>query len=622
MKRTAAYLAVLGLTAATACDVGGQRSAVAAAAQIGFGVAVVPIVNPPQETIPTVTRRVWGDAEFLISPTPDGRFVSLTDWATGDLAVRNLETGEVRQVTHNTSPYVPGFAVFPHTSPDGNRIAYYWWNDDEFLHELRVVGWDGSEPRTLVAVSGRIAPLAWSPDGRHILVTRTGSDASVQELALVDAADGSVTVLASTGTSFPLNAAFSPDGRFIAYDLPSEEHPDQRDIFVLSVETQHLTRIVDEMSNDYLLGWAPGGDHMLYCSDRTGTPGVWLLPVRGGRPTGEPELVLPDTWGVHPVGFLTGGRYFYAVETGSRDIHVATLSADYGSVVAPPTVATPRRRGQSGYPAWSPDGRHLAYIRTLGRIAGISSLVIRSPETGEVRELNIGEGLKPMAALRWTPDGRSFVLMAGDDTGVTGIYRVDVQTGRPEVLVSGRAWGTGDGIDLSPDGRFLYYRGKVEGEDEFDVRVFKRDLRTGSTEEVYRAPGGLIRNVAVSPDGSSLAVSLQALDDWQTQIRVLPANGGDVRAVTPLTYGITSIAWTPDGQYILYPMRESDRGSSDQRRRLWRVAVAGGEPELVGLEMEAIRYPRFHPDGRRIAFAAGSASFELWVMEDFLPGER
>jgi hypothetical protein len=38
--------------------------------------------------------------------------------------------------------------------------------------------------------------------------------------------------------------------------------------------------------------------------------------------------------------------------------------------------------------------------------------------------------------------------------------------------------------------------------------------------------------------------------------------------------------------------------------------------------MEAIRYPRFHSDGRRIAFASGGASFELWVMEEFLPGSR
>jgi Tol biopolymer transport system component len=227
-----------------------------------------------------------------------------------------------------------------------------------------------------------------------------------------------------------------------------------------------------------------------------------------------------------------------------------------------------------------------------------------------------------MAALRWAPDGRSFMLMAGDDTGVTGIYRVDVQTGRSDVLVSERAWDTGDGLDLSPDGRFLYYRGKVEGEDKYPERVFKRDLRSGATEEIYHAPVGIVRNVAVSPDGSTLALSLQALDEMKHQIVVLPANGGDARALTPPTNGIFSISWTPDGKAILYSMYKSHLDASEQVTNLWRVGVAGGEPQLVGLEMEAIRYPRFHPDGRRIVFAAGGASFELWVMEDFLPGTR
>jgi Tol biopolymer transport system component len=620
MRRIAVYVAVSAVLAVGACDLSGQHSAVAAAAQFGAGITFA-TVEPPQDTIPTVVRRVWGEADFLVSPSPDGRFVSLTDWTTGDVAVRELETGEVRHVTHNPMPWVPGFALLPQISPDGNQIAYSWWRNEQAEFELRVVDWDGSEPRTLLANEQRILALAWAPDGQHILVIRRRRDASEQELALVAAADGSMTMLVSAGTSFPRGAAFSPDGRFIAYDLPDEEHPDQRDIFVLALDGRQTTRIVDAMSNDYLLGWAPTGGHILYCSDRTGTPGVWLLPVGDGRPTGEPELVLPDTWGVQPVGFLREGRYYYAVQTGAQDIYVATLGAGYGSVAAAPNLATPRRFGHSGYPAWSPDGRHLAYIRTQGVMTGLSSLIIRSPETGEVRELSLGEGLKPIAALRWTPDGGSFVLMAGDDTGVTGIYRVDVQTGRPEVLVSGETWDTGDGIDVSPDGRFLYYRTKIEGEDPYWPRVFRKGLNTGNVQEVYKAPVGIVRNVAVSPDGSSLALSLQALGEGKHQIVVLPASGGDARALTPPTNGIFSIAWTPHGEAILYSM-ESTGNPYDPTTSLWRVALAGGEPELVGLEMEAIRYPRFHPDGRRIVFAAGRASFELWVMENFLPDDR
>ncbi len=60
----------------------------------------------------------------------------------------------------------------------------------------------------------------------------------------------------------------------------------------------------------------------------------------------------------------------------------------------------------------------------------------------------------------------------------------------------------------------------------------------------------------------------------------------------------------------------------DGSLELWRVPAAGGPPEKLDLSMEQMRKIRFHPDGRRIAFEAGSSGAEIWVMEHFLPGYR
>lgn len=57
-------------------------------------------------------------------------------------------------------------------------------------------------------------------------------------------------------------------------------------------------------------------------------------------------------------------------------------------------------------------------------------------------------------------------------------------------------------------------------------------------------------------------------------------------------------------------------------RSLWRVPVAGGEPEQLGLEMEKLRQPTISPDGRRLAFTAGGTQNETWIMENFLPGKN
>jgi Tol biopolymer transport system component len=614
---------VVTLLAMIACEAGSERAAPAVMLQAGLGIAPVAIVDPPPDTLPTVIRRLWTgfNAHWLVSPSRDLRFVALTDWSNGDVAVRNMETGEIRHVTDDADRYGSGFAFRTHLSPDGSQIAYGWWHNERALFELRLVDFDGGEPRILKG-DGFTVPYAWSPDGRFILASHSENRHGATAAVLVAIDDGSVTELGSFGTSFPQHVAFSPNGRLVAYDQPGRERAEERDVFVMTLEGRESVRVVDEPSNDYLLGWAPDGRHILYCSDRTGTPGVWVLPLREGRPAGEPELVLPDAWGVYPIGFVPDGRYLYGVRTGAQQVYVATLSADLESVAVPPTIATPRRLGESSYPSWSPNGRYLAYIRSRGVMSASGSLFIRSLETGEIRELNLGGQIKPVSTPRWAPDSRSLLILGADGMGPSGIYRVDLQTGTTETLVGERLllWDTGDGFDLSPDGRFIYYRAGVEGEDDYPVRVFRKDLNSGRTTDVYRAPAGLIRNVVISPDGASLAVSLQAMAEppEHHQILVLPAEGGDARPLTPLSVGIFSIAWTPGGDAILYSASASD-DMEDRRTSLWRVVLDGGEPVPVGLEIDAMQDLRLHPDGRRLAFAAGSSSVEVWVMENFLP---
>lgn len=627
MNKITAYFTVLSLLPVIACDPGGQRAVAAAADERGLESAS--FTDAPQETIPTVARRVWtgpGMGPF-VSLSPDGRFLSLMDIETGDLAVLDLRTEESRRVTQNRAPFDPGYSSFTLVSPDGSRIAYSWLQDGGAVAELRVIDWAGSEPRSLL--SDHSIPYAWSPDGLFVLAGRIGVDTDNTGLVLVNAVDGAVTVLESfPSSSLPMHADFSPDGRFVVYDGPSREGDGERDIFVLELDGRHKTPLVDATSDDYLLGWAPDGGHVLFCSDHTGTPGVWLLPVRDGRPEGAPKLALPDAWNVLPIGFVRDGGYYYGVKTGAPDIYVATLGADHRSVVAPPTLAVSRGPGGSASPSWSPDGQYLAFIRRhLPR-----SLAVRSLESGEVRELGLGEGLMPWGTPRWTPDGGSLVLTARDESASTGAYGLDLQTGRTELLVAEGIGFAGESIDLSRDGRFLYYASAVGDDGEpaanYGRRVFRKDLAGGATEEVYEA-AHQIGYVAISPDGSSLAVAIHRLveEGPGSQILVLPAAGGLARELTPFTpgIGISSITWTPDSRAILYAMYRIDsaKDPADWSGGVWRVAAVGGEPEPIGLEMDGlIQNLRFHPDGRRLALVSQRTSFELWVMEGFLPEDR
>ena len=95
-------------------------------------------------------RQVWADfrTNTLGQPSLDGQFLSFTDWETGDLAVRNLSTGENRRLTNN-GPDSREYAYFSTMSPDGGQVAYAWFNEEKF-YELRVVSTEDPKPPLLL----------------------------------------------------------------------------------------------------------------------------------------------------------------------------------------------------------------------------------------------------------------------------------------------------------------------------------------------------------------------------------------------------------------------------------------------------------------------------------------
>ena len=102
--------------------------------------------HPPGLTL----RKVWGGAELVEgSPSPDGRYLSFTDWETGDLALRDLVTAQNRHLTNkgtwkDSNEYAEDSAI----SGDGRQVAFGWFNKEKYF-ELRVMGMDGSQPRVV-----------------------------------------------------------------------------------------------------------------------------------------------------------------------------------------------------------------------------------------------------------------------------------------------------------------------------------------------------------------------------------------------------------------------------------------------------------------------------------------
>jgi Tol biopolymer transport system component len=560
---------------------------------------------------------VWG------APSPDGRYLSYVDWETGDMAVYDLTTDEVRRLTNKgTWSDSYEFASFSRPSPDGKQIAYSWHNKDG-VYDLRVVRLDGSAPRVVYSHPevNSVQPHDWSPDGKQILVLITRKD-GVNRIALVSVADGSLQVLKILDWRYPLKVSLSPDERYIVYDFPPRQGFPERDIFLLATDGSREIPLIQHPANDLFPAWAPDGKTILFTSDRTGSLSLWRLKVSEGKVERPPELVKPDVGAIWPMGFTGDGSYYYGVSTGMNEVYIATLDPETGKVVSPPAPVSQRYVGAHWAPDWSADGEHLAYVRQQGPIPREvgSRIVIRSMATGEEREM-VPKLTQFDRRPRWSPDGRSFLDVGRNTKGHRGIFLIDAKTGAAQRLVAQESEeGYFEGPAWSPDGTIVFYiRAEMRGGDS--SWLWARNLATGQDKELF----GGVADFSVSPDGQQLVFrsgeQITHASTWASTLMVMPAVGGEarelLRVLEPEFIPPLGLAWTSDGRHVLFRTGRVD--DPDQRCELWRISVDGGKPEKVGLAMKRLRELRVHPDGRRIVFAAGSRKTEVWVMENFLP---
>jgi Tol biopolymer transport system component len=553
--------------------------------------------------------------------------LAVADQESGDVVVRNLLTGEVRHVTHNPHRWEPGGALIPRFSRDGKRIAFEWEPSKHNRSEIRIVDLNGAHLHTIYDHSmierEETDPMDWSPDGKQLAALRFQRDATTQIL-LMPADSGVVRVLKSLDWRAP-NMVFSPDGRYLAYDHPPHDDSNNANIYVIDLATNREDRVVDAPSDNRILAWTREGG-ILFVSDRSGTPGAWQLPIANGKAAGPPVLLKPEFWRVGAVGLAEAkGAYFYGVETGGTHVYVAATDPTTGKVSGAPTQVTrdPVTTDMNVLD-WSPDGRSIAYS-AMNSAGNTREVVIRSLETGDARELPLLGRQGYFSDEYWLPDGSGLVMLSH-----SVFYRLDVQSGKLAELASApvqmyRFAG------LRSGGREALYvmhrpRGEAQPENGDGSVIFSQDLNDGTVSvltDFGETLHGFVCCNMTSPDGSTIAVAKAAFRSTPPagQIILLPVRGGEPKVIADhLAFsgggggGGPYLAWSQDGRWIYFTTLTEHPPKS----RIMRVSSSGGAAEAVGIEMDGLGKIRTTTDGR-IAFAAGTAREELWVMERFLP---
>lgn len=312
------------------------------------------------------------------------------------------------------------------------------------------------------------------------------------------------------------------------------------------------------------------------------------------------------------IGVTSAGALYYfraGPQPSASDIHVASYDFGTGKLLSSPkTIAEPSR--SLSMPAWSPDGKYLAYISQPAN-GPVDKITIRSMDTGQSRYLypenrNI-QVLNLSESIQWSPDGRSFLTANGR------ISRVDAQTGEATTIVSG----VGQAVNprWSTDGTSIYYRqqnrGGVPG-----VSHVVRDLASGNERELIRR--NELDSVFLSPDGRYIATTSRDQVAKTNTVLLIPTAGGEAREVLRVNLDARGpiMSWARDSRSFLY--------RSTVPKELWQIPIEGTPKNLGPTSGEIPPYPAAHPDGRQIAYAAyppiqaDAGEPGVWVMENFL----
>jgi WD40 repeat protein len=596
--------------------------------------------GPPRGATKT-TRLVFSgphaDDEGTISF--DGRFLSYTNWATGDLIVREVASGADLRLTDTKNSGEGMWTTFAERSAisrDGRQVAFSWYDDHNGKrYELRLASVAGDpNVRRLYdnPTVGWLAPRDWSPDGRWVAVLIASADKN--EIGVISIPEGKLRVLKTGKWRRNTNMFFSPDGKYLGYDMPESEVGAARDVFIIATDTGQDVPAVVHRGRDLMMGWSPDGKRLLFASDRTGSMGLWSVAFAVGKPQGQPEALKGDLGEVQPLGITRSGTLYYGLRTAAVRSRVQVGSLDFttGNLISPPHDVATNSQESNEQPVWSPDGKSFAYLSRRGWLNDNNYVVIRSSENlRELRELQPKLLFSQLTG--WAPDGRSVVAYGVDKWGgPRGFFRIDANTGDVALLL-------GDGSDQygmlqsvsSWDGKVVYVSRRVS--DGKETAFFRRDLSSGGETEVIRRR--TLGALNLSPDGRYLATWSSDASSNSRLMLLIPTDGGKPHVGLSFPSGVEpaqldspatgttlgGVTWASDSRSFLtikwFP-------AAKEPGEMWRVFVDGSEPQKLDVAVgpNTPRSAKPQPGGQQIAWAVNAArsrpAIEVWVLENFL----
>jgi Tol biopolymer transport system component len=404
---------------------------------------------------------------------------------------------------------------------------------------------------------------------------------------------------------------FSPDGNQVAFSWDGERS-DNRDLYVKIVGSVEARRLTTDPALDRFPSWSPDGRQIAFIrSLREGDLGTIHVvsplggfdrkvsdrPVAGGRLSWSPDgrwLATASTANANTPRSEIRGIHFFGVSDGEVR-----------------SITTPSGKTFHSDPAFSPDGRRLAYASCGSDIAcqiDVFELGTDSVPRGAAQHL--ARPQTSISGLAWTRDGESVVYgdqndgrlwrvrmdgsqpperieVAGSPVlwptttlsrdrlvferlpGQSNIYRFEA--GRPPTAVAASSLLSWD-PHFSPDGRRIAFD-STRGGGGHEIWLAAAD--GSSPMQLTHGPGYWQGSPRWSPDGRRIAFDSRA-EDGHWDIWIIDADGASLRRFTKDPGDEVRPSWSQDGRWIYF---SANRGGSVHD--VWRAPAMGGPEERV-----------------------------------------
>jgi len=287
----------------------------------------------------------------------------------------------------------------PRLSPDGRRVVWEQtrtnWDANAFETDLWMADASGRDRRRLTFAARSSADAVWSPDGRWIAFlsdrpgVSPGSPEGRRQVWLM-AADGGEARQLTTFEKGVSQLAWTPDGRamIVAAEAPDDKAAKARKaafgdyhVFHADYDMVRLWRVAAPLTDSAGRSPPPEApkaltpDAALSVEDFDVSPDGRTIAFSAQK---DPDLISGGTAGVYVVG-VDGGE------------------------IRPVAVS----RGPNGHPKWSPDGQSLAFETSDGAadffFANVRIAVI--PRAGGAAKVITGDFDEDASLVRWTREG-------------------------------------------------------------------------------------------------------------------------------------------------------------------------------------------------------------------------